>query len=183
MLPSVRWILLAILLVGCDSTTMPSAPTDRHFIALGHDFEGFLDWPSIALDSDGQFAGHAAGSTQIHLRGIVPGVGIPFEKGTILVKATPGPTYPEWEVHAMVKRGEGFNPQGALGWEWFNLVLDEQGVPAISWRGVGTEFDPGTYAFQRDGSTQMAESYCSVCHQALIDDDYVFSRRFLGQLD
>jgi hypothetical protein len=39
-------------------------------------------------------------------------------------------------IHAMAKRGSGFNASGALGWEYFELLLSKQGAPYILWRGA-----------------------------------------------
>ncbi len=36
----------------------------------------------------------------------------------------------------MVKRGGGFNAEGAVGWEWFELTERDDESVAIKWRGV-----------------------------------------------
>lgn len=170
---------LVLLASGCRGPDVAPDASSASFIAVGRDFEGFLDWPSVAIESGGQPGGHTVGPARTYLRGRVPATDLPFDVGTILVKATPADSFEGWEVHAMVKRGGGYNADGAVGWEWFDLALDASGVPSIAWRGPGTPSDPGVYA-SPDGGAGMA---CGQCHGAVPFDDYVFERIALGRID
>jgi hypothetical protein len=75
----------------------------------------------------------------------------------------------EWEVHAMVKRGGGYNLDGALGWEWFDLAIDPEAGPFIVWRGEGSAADPGGYV-------TVEAMGCNGCHSTVASTDYVFTR-------
>lgn len=86
--------------------------------------------------------------------------------GTIIVK-TIEDTYTDeiTQVHAMSKRVEDYNEDGALGWEWFELQLDEDARPVIIWRGTHPpdgecyHCPPGT-----DPEKAAMLGDCNICH-------------------
>ena len=87
----------------------------------------------------------------------------------------------EWsggtDIHAMAKRGADYNTEGAFGWEWFELVLADDGTPVILWRGaeppVGEQYGqlPG---MSTDTATTVTGD-CNTCHGAAASNDYVHS--------
>ena len=56
-----------------------------------------------------------------------------------------------------MKRGAGFNADGAAGWEWFQLANGPGDAPTILWRGVGPS-DGDAYGADTGG--------CNGCHDA-----------------
>ena len=60
---------------------------------------------------------------------------------------------------AMVKRGGGYNAQGASGWEWFELqnLTDGSGGVQIVWRGLGP---PAGEVYGGDPNAG-----CNTCHR------------------
>jgi hypothetical protein len=75
-------------------------------------------------------------------------------------------------VHAMVKRGGTFNKRGALGWEYFELKQNADGVPVIVWRGATP---PTGEAYrnllrQNDLDDGRMEADCNSCHVATEND-------------
>jgi hypothetical protein len=94
--------------------------------------------------------------------------------GSILVKTIEiGATPAEWEIFAMVKRGGGYNPDGAREWEFFRLQINSQGIPIIRARG----YNPT----DGHGYMDMAgnEVGCNSCHGAAGTEttDHVLARQ------
>lgn len=113
-----RRLIALALLAGCG------APDD--FVAIERDFEGFRGWERrIPADDDG--IDEAIYGNDLAL------AGPPYPVGTILVSADEIGPAPAWRIHAMVRRGEGY--QGLGHWELFELFVDERDVPRIVWRG------------------------------------------------
>ena len=169
--PSLLWLALP----GClDHDLAPGA--DGSFVAMQSDFAGYASWEAFGVEAGGaenQIGGHS-GDRTVYINAL-PEEGAPgaaFAVGTILLKvAQPvdgsGDTGPD--VHAMVKRGDGYNP-GAPGWEWFDLVLSG-GVPVINWRGAAPPEGGGYQAGSLD--TANPDGDCNSCHSAAYDNDYV----------
>jgi hypothetical protein len=179
-----RAVLALVALAACgDSGEGAAEDAGASFIALASDFEGFQGWPFVELGALDGTRGHDMGVSRVHLRGIVPAVDVQFAVGTMIVKVTEiGAAPPEWEVHAMVKRGGGYNGDGAPGWEWFDLALTADGAPVIAWRGEGSASDPGSYGGLDTDAGPDAQT-CNGCHGAVVNDDYVFTHAELGRLD
>jgi hypothetical protein len=144
------------------------APSPSTFVASVASFQGFRSWPSVP----------SAGPTAV-TDGIDPGVprtaylnmppshgSAAFPTGTIIVKEFDQGAITDRQVFAMVKRGDGYNTDGAVGWEWFELKnLDDTNVE-ILWRGVappaGESYAPGS-------------TTCNVCHAGARANDFVWS--------
>jgi hypothetical protein len=163
--------LLLALLAGClDNDPIPGgAPAS--FIALQSDFADFASWEAIPVDTPD--TGHPQGDRVVYLNARPEAGAESFPVGTILVKTIDGPG--GTDIHAMAKRGDGFNTDGAVGWEWFELVRADDGTPVIKWRGetapAGEQYGrlPGEEADTADTIT----GDCNVCHGGERANDYV----------
>lgn len=164
---------MMLLLLAClDHSPVPGGEGET-FIALQSDFATFRSWPSQGVATAD--TGHVTGDRVVYLNA-EPEAGVTsFPVGTILVKTI------QWEggedVHAMAKRGGGFNPDGAVGWEWFELVSAEDGTPVIKWRGASPP-EGESYGSLPGGSTDTADTItgdCNQCHGALAANDFVWT--------
>lgn len=74
----------------------------------------------------------------------------------MLVKTIESGPPSTWRIFAMVKRGGDFNAQGAVGWEFFDLVIGADDRVSIRARGIrpGVAYD----------STNETEVTCNDCH-------------------
>jgi hypothetical protein len=73
----------------------------------------------------------------------------------------------------MAKRGGGYNADGAVGWEWFDLVFAEDGLtPVIDWRGIEPPSGTGYLCWMEDGDTAIIAD-CNGCHVGSSANDYV----------
>lgn len=165
--------LCAALGAGCGG----EEPTDPNavFIALTGNFRGFQRWTRVDVGST-PLAGHPAGPRFVYANHAPPSAGSAYPVGTILVKTVESSADPtRWDIFAMVKRGGGFNADGARGWEFFRLVMTSDGVPAISGRGV----DPDGGEYNNPGATPVADAgevRCNDCHgSAAAGTDHVLS--------
>jgi len=164
--PALRLICALIALSSCSSpadvTSTDIAASKRDpFIAFAGDFDGFHDWERLfipAAELDDPIHG---GNRSIYINRRPPKGSAQYPVGTIIVKQMESPT---GHTFAMVKRGGGFNPEGATGWEWFRIV-DTNGVVSIAWRGMGPP-DGETYGGDAGG-------VCNGCHFAGKANDWV----------
>lgn len=165
---------MILFLAGClDHDPIPGAAGDS-FVAMQSDFTDFRGWEQTPVESGD--TGHVAGDRIVYLNTTPATDEATFPVGTILVKTI------AWsggmDVHAMVKRGGGFNAEGAPGWEWFELVLSEDGSPVILWRG---EVPPDGEAYgQLPGQTadtagETVEGDCNTCHSIAAANDFVYT--------
>jgi hypothetical protein len=98
-----------------------------------------------------------------------------FPIGTIIVKEIGGGDVTTRGVFAMVKRGGGYNPEGASNWEWFELANGADGSETIRWRGVGPPLG------EMYGGDPLGG--CNGCHAGSRANDFVQSQRLrLGAL-
>jgi hypothetical protein len=146
------------------------------FIALAGDFANFQSWYTVEVaHSDNPITGaHGAGPRRIYLNTgwpFPPGTS-KFPVGTILIKTageTKTPDDPsKWEIHAMVKRGgTGWNSDGAVGWEWFDLGFASDGQLVINWRGLRPPMAGGyTCALLPGQPIDPNAGDCNGCHAA-----------------
>jgi hypothetical protein len=163
------FVVAATSLLGCGAGNDPDAsPT---FIALGRDFQGFDTWTAFDLGDDQDDGVTTVGHRRAYINQLPPTGSTTFPTRTIVIKTigedqpTPG------QVFAMVKRGGNFNPQGAVGWEWFELVKKGDAEPAIVWRGI-TPPAGEQYA-------GIAGGVCNTCHAMGVANDYVPSAELL----
>ncbi|MBK8011790.1 MAG: hypothetical protein IPK13_10605 [Deltaproteobacteria bacterium] len=151
-----------------DHDLVDATASEAPFIALQRDFSGYRDWVTFDLG----VRAHAGleGATRVYCNRIPPPGLSRFPNGTIIVKTLEGGEPSTWPVHAMVKRGGGFNAQGAFEWEFFDLQLSAGGVPVIVWRGEGP---PSGHQYQvTPGTDAAAEGVddCSGCHKTETND-------------
>jgi len=154
--------LLAVLACDADDGELSS-----EFIALQRDFDGFGAWEIVwqggAPEDD---LAHAAGSRTVRVNKDPATIAEPVPMGTIVIKTVEDPDFGDiLQIHAMAKRGGGYNPQGIEGWEWFDLQLDDDGHPVIVWRG---EHPPDGECYGCAPGTDPEEAAmlgdCNNCH-------------------
>jgi hypothetical protein len=179
-------LLLLLGLSGCRVLGLErDAPVREPFIALESDFQHFDSWHQVDLSHRPAIGEtHAAGEAREFINRMPPAGSKTFPVGTILmktVKATPdgAPNEPMGDrpaepgkpakkgddIFAMVKRGGGYNQQGSVGWEWFELRRREDGSVGILWRGINP---PSGEGYGRD-----AQGGCNDCHRKATPNDYV----------
>ena len=162
-----RLAVIALLLGGCAAD---AAPPDVS-IAFGRDFEGFRDWIAFDRGVDTVPPTHD-GQTWIYADRLPEEGALTFEIGTRILRVEErGDDPTSWELHAMVKRGGGYNAAGAAGWEFFGLALDPEGTPFIVWRGEGPPSGDGYRP--PDGSDTLFG--CNHCHGSAAATDSVLS--------
>jgi len=173
-----RSVLVSALVAGCaegplddDSRVVDGGADDpSSFIALARDFQGFLSWERVfaGVGTLSSVDGHGDAERYVHLNRRPDDDDDAFPIGTLLVKTheTAAPRT-EWEIFAMAKRSTTYNEDGATGWEWFELGLDENDAAVIVWRGTkppeGHNYGCLTGACVERGS-------CNVCHVAPEND-------------
>ena len=160
------WLLAACL----DHDPVPGAAMDE-FIALQSDFAAFRTWSSAEVAAGD--TGHAAGDRVVYVSAAPPPSAVSFPVGTILVKTIT--TDSGEDLHAMVKRGGGYNADGAPGWEWFELVSATGGTPVIKWRGVAAPEGEayGALPGSEGDTADRITGDCNVCHAVRADNDFV----------
>ncbi|MFN7143427.1 MAG: hypothetical protein ACK4YP_06610 [Myxococcota bacterium] len=160
--------LLAAIVAGClDHDPIPGGAGES-FVAMQADFDGYRTWTDHTVEPED--TGHPDGARTVYIN-TAPDGGTTFPVGTVIVKEIVG-----GDIHAMAKRGGGFNPDGAIGWEWFELVTATDGSPVIKWR--GTEAPEGEAYGQLPGSApedtgDAVTGDCNTCHGAAVGNDYV----------
>lgn len=163
-----RSILIASILLGggCAADVRDAGV----FIAVGRDFEGYESWTMFDRGYDPVPPSHD-GTSLIYIDEMPPAGMQSFPIGTRIVRIEQFREDPaEWEIHAMVKRGGGYNAEGALDWEFFELALVDD-VPYIVWRGEGPATGDGYRP--APGATEVLG--CNHCHAAVPENDSVLS--------
>jgi hypothetical protein len=157
-------LAVAAAFAGCSSSTPTANCTP--FKADTGDFLGYHSWPLTTSYDDPAVAGspHTSGPRQVYLNQAPPHGATEFPVGTIIVKDIgPGPATAD-VTFAMVKDGCGFNADGAVGWEWYDLQNNADGSVTILWH--GSEPPPGqTYSGD--------PTACNTCHGQTTDNDSV----------
>ena len=155
------WLAASVGAAALSCGTDPCGGQDT-FIALTRDFAGYRTWHSHNAGS-GMLAGHPTGERIVYINNLPPAGSSEYPVGTIIVKeiigdagSAPGTT--TTDLFAMVKRGCGYNQQGAVGWEFFVLTVDANGTPIIRARGI----DPQS----GDIYATMGGTGCNSCHAA-----------------
>ena len=136
------------------------------YIAQRKDFANFRDWRTFEKDVMSEH-GDVLGTTTVYLNRSPGDDATEFPVGTIVVKTMKPADSDDLNIHAMVKRGGGFNPKGALGWEYFELAFSKKdGQPFYLWRGEKPP-DGEQYQMllsQNDIAMQDTEADCNSCH-------------------
>jgi hypothetical protein len=109
----------------------------------------------------------ATGPVNVYLNDLPPADATRFPVGTLIVKTVEAGAPSKWTIHAMSKRGGDFTARGALGWEFFELKIDEDDVPVIVWRGEKPADGQKYKDLTGDG---MTEKDCNDCHQSSKND-------------
>jgi hypothetical protein len=173
--------LAAVLLGACGGDGAP-VETGPSFIAFAPDFAGFHDWPSsvagrfdagpnepppdAGVDPDGGVHDPSVAKTDFIKLPAGAVVGDDFPLGTIIVKEVNEGELTTRKIFAMVKRGGGYNKDGARNWEWFELENVDARSVRIRWRGVGPPAGE-MYGGDKGG--------CNPCHAGSAANDYVVS--------
>ena len=143
------------------------------FIALERDFQSFLGWSRTQVGDAEIVGGHAAGPRFAYLS--TPPVAGKFPVGAMIVKTVEVGDASTWSIHAKAKRGGGFNPSGAINWEWFELRIVGTNEVTILWRGAQPPKDHGYESLPGLGATTAMDGDCNSCHAAASSADYLLS--------
>jgi hypothetical protein len=164
-------------LSSCQPHGANPAPAAREpFIALERDFQDFEDWRRVDLSQrPGLSEAHDAGDAHEYVSQLPASGSKTFPVGTMLVKtvqrdakepaAARGSVENAPDIFAMVKRGDGYNSSGSIGWEWFELRRRDDGSLGIVWRGVSPPRGEGYGGDPLGG--------CNGCHQKATRNDFV----------
>jgi hypothetical protein len=150
------------------------------FIALERDFQTFPAWRRLQVGDEVIVDGHAAGARFAYVSSTAVAGSYPI--GTMIVKTVELGDPTTWTIHARAKRGGGFNPQGALGWEWFELHTFTTGQTSILWRGDKPPIDHGYEALPGLGTTATTEAACNTCHTGAHDGDSILAAPLRAEL-
>lgn len=186
-IPAVALVFMSSNLLGCqDRANRPTLPAHEPFIALERDFQDFEDWHHVDLSVRPTLSeAHAAGFAHEYVSQLPEAGAKSFPVGTMLVKTVkrePKPTANGGaalekgpDIFAMVKRGGGYNPNGSIGWEWFELRRRDDDSLGIVWRGVNPPSGEGYGGDPLGG--------CNGCHQKATHNDFVHAQALsLSQL-
>jgi len=159
-----RWAA-ALVALGCAACGAGGSSDDATkrvvTIAFAPDFKGFRSWQAFDVTTEAAPGTvHPDAHLVEYLNTPPPSGSTSFPLGTIIVKEPTIAGEPATAPYfAMVKRGNGYNAEGASGWEWFEL----QNVPGaandvqIVWRGVGP---PAGEVYGGDPNAG-----CNTCHR------------------
>lgn len=155
------------------------------FLAQNRDFADYRSWPSVVVAEGPVVDGHPSGERRVFVSELPADDADEFAVGTVIVKEGAGLEESGGvgdELHARVKRGGGFNDDGAVGWEWFELGNSDVGTPLIKWRGEQPP-DGESYGCVA-GVCDVGLGQCNECHAAARNNDFVLSAPLtLGDLD
>ena len=171
-----RWWVVGLALCGCgedrEEPVVEAIVEPEVFIAFERDFADYTRWTRIDRGEDRVPPTHLGRTSVLYVDRVPPRGAARFPVGTRIVRVEESDGDPgTWEVHAMVKRGGGFNAEGARDWEFFELVLDAtRRRPSIRWRGEGPASGDGYRA--PEGGDLLS---CNHCHASATDNDSVLS--------
>src|SRR5262245_10984882 len=112
---------IAALGPGCGGDDGGDGEADV-FIAFERDFQAFRTWETFPLGTqEPQELAHLKGMRTDFINRRPPRGATGFAVGTIIVKEVIPDESTDRQMFAAVKRGGGYNPDGAVGWEWFEL--------------------------------------------------------------
>jgi hypothetical protein len=170
---------IAACLAGGCADEAPTLPEGDTFIALSRDFDGFTEWNRFAVAGEAIPTDAAPGPAVVYARTLPPPGVARFPIGTILIKTIEPEDPTLWTIHAMVKRSQTFNPEGAIGWEYFELALTPDEEIVILWRGEGP---PSGHGYGSVGEPTTIPLVCNDCHAPAWTNDGVLTPviRLLG---
>jgi hypothetical protein len=161
-------LMIGALCTSCGGGEGDQPANAGVFIAFARDFTGFDTWTSFDLGSVTDDGIAVVGTRKAYINRIPPSGSTTFPIGTVLVKTIAADTPTPGQTFGMVKRGQPYNVQGALGWEWFELTSSDPSAPMILWRGI-TPPTGGAYGDCPD----VVGGSCNNCHVASDENDYV----------
>lgn len=156
---------------GCDAAA--DEPEAGEFIALQRDFEGFPRWEHESLGFAATTPGHPGGQRTVYVNERPPAHDEEIPLGTIIIKTMETDDF-GLLVLAMARRGGGYNEDGAVGWEWFELALDDMGRPVIVWRGEDPP-DGECYGCLPGTESMIEPTSCNDCHVHAAAQDHVYT--------
>lgn len=175
-----RALPVLMVAIGCTTTACgrtsrgaraaDSSPRTEPFVAFERDFAAFRDWDRVETGrANPQGITHVAGRRRVYVNARpAAGAGASaFPVGTILIKEILEGAEDGHRIFAMVKRGGGYNAQGARGWEWFELAARPDDSLAIVWRGINA---PKGEDYGGD-----PQGGCNDCHGRAAKNDFVRS--------
>jgi hypothetical protein len=161
-------LLFGLLLAACAPVeTDPTLGDDETFFPVASSFKGFRTWESFEIPPGADLTIHVAGVRTTYINHVPDAGRTTFPVGTIIVKESEVGAIPDRQVFGRVKRGGGYNVEGANGWEWFELKNLNEQQSTIIWRGVGPPVGE-MYAGDPNGG-------CNGCHGVASSNDFVLS--------
>ena len=149
-----------------SSSDTASSGNGGPFLAFAKDFEGFRTWTSTPAGSATEPAStHTTGPRTVYVNREPKSGSAAFPVGTVIVKESADGPIESRTVFAMVKRGGGYNQDGAEDWEWFELLNRDDKTVSIVWRGVGPPVGE-KYGGDPNGG-------CNGCHATSRNNDFV----------
>ena len=140
------------------------------------DFHSWYSVPGVGPEDAGNGAvgngdagAHTVGPLVSYINQRPPSGSKSFPIGTIIVKEVNAVDLTSRQIFAMVKRGGGFDPDGAVDWEWFELRNIDADNVLIVWRGNGP---PSGEMYGGNPAT------CNDCHGRAKANDYVWTTGF-----
>jgi|ERR1700733_7031385 len=155
-------VFIWCLLAACGKAPKPTADgaDTSTFVAFVSTFQPFRTWTSFHdlgppdQDDASTYPAVVLGPRTQYINTLPPTGATEFPVGTVIVEARESGLM---KIFASVKRGGGYDAEGALNWEWFELGEDPTGVVSITWRGTGPPVGDTYGGVQGD---------CSTCHTA-----------------
>jgi hypothetical protein len=134
-------VIALLAIAACGHDTGPPPPpvaqdSNATFVAFPETFASFRTWTSFhdnGPPDDGTFGPDVLGPRTQYINMTPPHGSTQFPVGTVIVEARESGAM---LIIAGVKRGGGYNLQGATNWEWFGLTEDPTGAVSIKWRGL-----------------------------------------------
>jgi hypothetical protein len=163
--------ILGMSAAACSTTAANDAGAAPVFIAYASDFSGFHSWTSMPGVAPGApqpgDGGVHSGPLTTYINHLPPSGSTSFPIGTIIVKEPNDPPLTTRQIFAMVKRGGGFNSDGADNWEWFELRNIDMTNVEIIWGGA----EPLT-----GESYASNPNLCNDCHTMNAKNDFVWTQ-------
>jgi hypothetical protein len=170
-----RVIVVAVCVTACSSNSTGGegavangVDSPSTFVASVASFQNFHAWTALTPTAPNGVTDtiDTTHPRTVYITPRPPHGSTSFPIGTVIVKEFESGSTTDRRVLAMVKRGGGFNADGAVGWEWFELKnVDDTNVQII-WRGVappaGESYAPGSVT-------------CNDCHGAAKGNDFVWT--------
>ena len=78
-------------------------------------------------------------------------------------------------MHARVKRGGGFNPRGAIDWEWFDLRINASDEALMMWRGEKPPANHGYESLPGLGANIVDRRRLQQLPRAARDTDFILA--------